>query len=68
MIDILHLHRDGSHVAFRSLTRPSEGTPISVHGITLLDGTHPINGQPIVCGTCGEKCDPADLIPEGGFA
>jgi hypothetical protein len=65
MIDITHI-RCG-RPAFKTLVRPKAGTPMLPENIELLDGTMPVMGDRIICGSCGQSCGHWDLIPVGGF-
>ena len=61
MIDIIHIMC--GHIAFRYDHQPS---PNEIHDpahAVLLDGTRPFINEPIVCGSCGQQAEIADLRP-----
>ena len=61
MIDILHL--TCGRVAFRYDHSPHPGERIDPTHATLLDGTKPVVGDRMICGSCGKQALIEDLRP-----
>ena len=59
MIQIFHLGTD--HVAFLYDEVPHPADKIMSEHAVLLDGSRPVSGHYVYCGTCGEVLTPADL-------
>jgi hypothetical protein len=62
------MHEACDQVAFYYTEQPVWGEPIDPKLAVLIDGTTPINGEPMICGSCGQECSPADVNPAGGYA
>ena len=58
-------HRVCGGVAFRYTERPTRGTVIDPSKARLLDGSTPVGGSLMVCGTCGREAWIGDLYPAG---
>lgn len=54
-------------VAFRYTEYPVRGTPIDNMKARLLDGTIPAASTLMICGSCGEPVNYADLVPVPGW-
>ena len=63
MIDIMH--KGMNHVAFRSIIDAKVGDAVVAENIRLLDGTKPKDGDPIICGTCGQHLANRGMVPAG---
>ena len=57
---IWHRTSDGNHLAFHYLD-PQPHQLLDPTRALLLDGSRPIRGQPIVCGTCAQEISEAEL-------
>lgn len=55
------LHSACGQTAFFFTKKPEYGDPVSAETIIKIDGTQPIPGEDIVCGSCGESLSGSDL-------
>jgi len=62
------IHEVCDQVAFYYTEQPVWGEPINPALAVLNDGTTPVNGSVMVCGSCGQECTPMDINPAGGYA
>lgn len=60
MKPIYHL----DHIAFYVEDHLVEGDIIKVSEVTLLDGTHPLEGEPVRCSNCGQRFTESPRITE----
>ena len=54
IVTVLHVGERGcGQVAFHLTRRPKPGDPVNPAEAVLLDGSQPVTGDPVACGTCG---------------
>jgi hypothetical protein len=69
LVTVLHVGPDGCGLtAFRLTRRPHSGDRVDPSTAVLLDGRHPKQGDPMICGTCGLPMFVTDAQVVGGFA
>lgn len=57
------MHRNANHIAFLLIDDVKIGDPIIASGVLLLDGARPKDGDPVICGTCGQHLGMYDCLP-----